>query len=90
MSTFYIVSNLISLGYKVHERHSFLTRLLGVTRPEEDESYTNMIRLLTWVPVCTVLFSVGEVAMFFVYNFKVMTYKVLLKLTKDFHSSIFI
>ena len=64
---------LISPGYKVHERHSFLTRLLGVTKPEEDVSYANMIRLLIWVPVYTVLFSVGEVAMFFAYNFKVST-----------------
>ena len=74
-----LVSNLtilISPGYKVHERHSFLTRLLGVTKPEEDVSYTNIMKLLTWVPVCIVLFSVGEVAMFFVYNFKVSTYKV--------------
>ena len=52
-----------------------MTQLLGVTKPEEDKSYTNMIRLLIWVPVCTVLFSVGEVAMFFVYNFKVSTVK---------------
>ena len=67
---------LISPGYKVHERHSFLTQLLGMTKPEEDKSYANMIRLLIWVPVCAVLFSVGEVAMFFVYNFKVRTYEV--------------
>ena len=56
-----------------------------MTKPEEDESYANMIRLLIWVPVCTVLFSVGVVAMFFVYNFKVRTYKVKLRLNKGFH-----
>ena len=47
-----------------------------MTKQEEDKSFANMIRLLIWVPVCTVLFSVGEVAMFFVYNFKVRTYEV--------------
>ena len=56
-----------------------MTQLLGVTKSEEDKSYANMIRLLIWVPVCTVLFSVGEVAMFFVYNFKVSTYKAHLR-----------
>ena len=56
----------------MHERHSFLTSLLGVTKPEENESYTTITNLFTVVTVCTILFSVGEVAMYFLYNFKVI------------------
>ena len=55
----------------MHERHSFLTSLLGVTKPEEDESYATIIQLVTWVPVSTILFSVAEAGMFYAYNFKV-------------------
>ena len=56
----------------MHERHSFLTSLLGVTKPEEDESYSTIMKLVTWVPVCTILFSGAEAVMFYAYNFKVM------------------
>ena len=62
-------------GFKIHERHSFLTQLLGVTKLEEDLSYTNITNLVTVVTVCMVLFSLGEVAMYFLYNFKVSLYK---------------
>ena len=55
----------------MHERHSFLTSLLGVTKPEEDESYATIMKLVTWVPVSTILFSVAEAGMFYAYNFEV-------------------
>ena len=55
----------------MHERHSFLTSLLGVTKPEEEESYSTIMRLVTWVPVSTILFSVAETGMFYAYNFEV-------------------
>ena len=55
----------------MHERHSFLTSLLGLTKPEEEESYSTIMKLVTWVPVSTILFSVAEAGMFYAYNFKV-------------------
>ena len=57
-------------GYRVHERHSFLTRLLGVTKPEEDESYSTIVKLV-WSNICTLVFGAAEVGMYFVYAFKV-------------------
>ena len=55
----------------MHERHSFLTSLLGVTKPEEEESYSTIMKLVTWVPVSTILFSGAEAGMFYAYNFEV-------------------
>ena len=65
------LNNKYSAGYKVHERHIFLTSLFGVTKPEEDESYAIMMKLVTWVPVSTILFSMAEAGMFYAYNFEV-------------------
>ena len=45
---------------------------MGKTKPQEDESYTNITNLVLVVTICTVLFSLGEVAMYFLYNFKVI------------------
>ena len=59
------------LAYHIHERHSFLTSLLGKTKTEEEESYAIMMKLVTWVPVSTILFSVAEAGMFYAYNFEV-------------------
>ena len=42
-----------------------------MTKPEEDISYTNITNLVLGVTVCIVLFSLGEVAMYFLYNLKV-------------------
>ena len=61
-------------AYKVHERHNFLISLLGVTKPEEDVSYTNVTNLVISVTVCSILFSLGEVAMYFLYNYKVQLF----------------
>ena len=58
-------------GYRVHERHSFLTQLLGVTKPEEDESYSTIVKLLIWSNTCTLVFGAAEVGMYFAYAFKV-------------------
>ena len=55
----------------MHERHSFLTSLLGLTKSEEVESYSIMMKLVTWVPVSTILFSGVEAGMFYAYNFEV-------------------
>ena len=55
----------------MHERHSFLTSLLGLTKPEEEESYSTIMKLVTWVPVSTILFSGAEAGMFYAYNFEV-------------------
>ena len=57
----------------MHERHSFLTSLLGVTKPEEDESYAIMMKMVTWIPVSIILFSGAEAGMFYAYNFEVGT-----------------
>ena len=54
----------------MHERHSFLTSLLGVTKPEEDESHATITKLVTWVPVITLLLGAAEAAMYIIYNFK--------------------
>ena len=43
-----------------------------MTKPEEYISYTNITNLVIVVTVCTILFSVGEVAMYFLYNLKVI------------------
>ena len=43
-----------------------------MTKPEEDESYTNITNLVLGVTICTIIFSVGEVAMYFLYNYKVI------------------
>ena len=45
---------------------------MGKTKPQEDESYTNITNLVLVVTICTIIFSVGEVAMYFLYNFKVI------------------
>ena len=58
-------------GYRVHERHSFLTSLLGVTKPEEDESYNTIVKLLVWSNTCTLVFGAAEAGMYFAYAFKV-------------------
>ena len=63
-----------SAGYRVHERHSFLTSLLGVTKLEEDESYANIVKLLIWTNTCIILFGVAEGGIYFAYAFKVCRY----------------
>ena len=64
----------------MHERHSFLTRLLGVTKLEEDESYSTIVKLLIWSNICTVLFGAAEAGMYFAYAFKVNScYEKILK-----------
>ena len=72
--TFFILkisTLLIFAAYKVHERHNFLISLLGVTKPEEDVSYANVTNLVISVTVCTILFSLGEATMYFIYNYEV-------------------
>ena len=63
-----------STGYRVHERHSFLTSLLGATKPEEEESYANIVKLLMWTNTCIIVFGVAEVGIYFAYAFKVCRY----------------
>ena len=67
------------LAYHIHERHSFLTSLLGVTKPEEDISISSISQVATWATVSVALCSVGEVAMYFIYNVKVPALQVFLK-----------
>ena len=55
----------------MHERHTFLTSLFGKTKPEEEESYSTIMKLVTWVPISTILFSGAEAGMFYAYNFEV-------------------
>ena len=55
----------------MHERHSFLTSLLGVTKPEEDESYNTIVKLLKWSNACTLIFGAAEVGIYFAYTYKV-------------------
>ena len=61
-------------GYRVHERHSFLTSLLGVTKPEEDESYNTIVKLLIMSNTCTLVFGAAEAGMYFAYTFKVQSF----------------
>ena len=61
-------------GYKVHERHSFLTSLLGVTKPQEDESLNTIVKLLAWSSACTLVFGAAEVGIYFAYAFKVHSF----------------
>ena len=58
----------------MHERHSFLTSLLGVTKPEEDESYNTIVKLLAWSNACTLVFGAAEVGIYFAYAFKVHSF----------------
>ena len=64
-----------SAGYRVHERHSFLTSLLGVewgrVKPEEYESYNTLAKLLIWTNACIIVFGAAEVGIYFAYAFKV-------------------
>ena len=64
-----------SAGYRVHERDSFLTSLLGMKRgrvkPEEYESYNTLAKLLIWTNSCIIVFGAAEVGIYFAYAFKV-------------------
>ena len=66
-----ITISIVFPGYRVHERHSFLTSLLGVTKPQEDESYNTIVKLLAWSNTCTLVFGAAEVGIYFAYAFKV-------------------
>ena len=66
--------NLYFPGYRVHERHSFLTRLLGVTKPEEDESYNTIVKLLIWSNTCTLIFGGAEVGIYYAYAYNVQVF----------------
>ena len=57
-------------AYQVKQRHEFLERLMPV-KPEEVTSYENMHTCLVTVTACVGVFSVMEVAVYFLYLFKV-------------------
>ena len=61
-------------GYKVHERHSFLTSLLGVTKAQENESLNTLVKLLAWSNTCTLVFGAAEVGIYFAYAYKVFSF----------------
>ena len=58
----------------MYERHSFLTSLLGLTKPEEEESLNTIVKLLAWSSACTLVFGAAEVGIYFVYAFKVFSF----------------
>ena len=57
-------------AYQVRQRHEFLERLMPV-KPEEVTSYENMHTCLITVTASVGVFSVMEVAVYFLYLFKV-------------------
>ena len=58
-------------AYQVKQRHEFLVRLTNHVKPEEVTSYGNMHTCLVTVTACVGVFSVMEVAVYFLYLFKV-------------------
>ena len=58
------------IAYQVTERHRFLERLMPV-KEEEITSYENMHTCLINMTACVCVFSVMEVAVYFLYLFKV-------------------
>ena len=73
------ISCLYYPGYRVHERHSFLTRLLGVTKPEEDESYNTIVKLLIWSNTCTLIFGAAEAGIYYAYAYNVQVFMKIFK-----------
>ena len=74
-------------AYNVIQRHKFLDRLITV-KTEEVTSYENMQACLIIMTVCTCLFSLLEVAAYFLYLNKVTAVKsndLILKQMFQFH-----
>ena len=63
----------------MHKRHSFLTRLLGVTKPEEDESYNTIVKLLIMSSTCTLIFGAAEVGIYYAYAYNVQVFMKIFK-----------
>ena len=61
---FYLVAQII-------QRHTFLKKLLGSTKPKEDLSYENALTLLISTTVCMTVFCLVETAIYFIYNYQV-------------------
>ena len=56
---------------QIIQRHTFLRKLLGSTKPKEDISYENALTLLISTTVCMTVFCLLEAAFYFLYNYQV-------------------
>ena len=61
---FYLVAQII-------QRHIFLKKLLGSTKPKEDVSCENALTLLISTTVCMTVFCLVETGIYFIYNYQV-------------------
>ena len=59
------------LAYNISSRHWFLKNLVG-TKKEEEISYERIMTLAISVTTMIIVFSILEVAFFFIYNSKVV------------------
>ena len=59
------------LAYNISNRHWFLKSLVG-TKKEEEISYERIMTLVISVTTMIIVFSILEVAFFFIYNSKVV------------------
>ena len=71
-------------GYNICVRHWLLRETIG-TRPEEEKSYSTVIKLLSGVPITVVGFSMLELGFYFLYNYKVdeIKYKTFPKIKEN-------
>ena len=64
-------ARLFVLAYNISNRHWFLKSLVG-TKKEEEISYERIMTLVISVTTMIIVFSILEVAFFFIYNSKVV------------------
>ena len=58
---------------KINDRHDFLAKLV-TTKSKEDESYETVNILLVGVTICFIIFSILEMAFYYIYNYWVSFY----------------
>ena len=66
----FLSSQTLSEGVNISRRHHLLTRTIG-TRQEEDHSYQRLLLLLSLFVVSVLVFSLLEMAFYFLYSVKV-------------------
>ena len=58
------------LVLQINERHEFLSNLIG-SKEEEDRSYKNADEVMKATTSCMIVFSLLEIAIYYVYNYQV-------------------
>ena len=66
----FLSSQIFSEGVNIIRRHHLLIRTIG-TRQEEDHSYQRLLLLLSLFVVSVLVFSLLEMAFYFLYSVKV-------------------